>query len=63
MENKKQTSDLSISWEDLMELYAAAQTEAELEQSGKRYANDLLFAPEGTQTFRDFIELSDYPGE
>ncbi len=63
MENKKQTSDLSISWEDLMELYAAAQTEAELEQSGKRYKNDLLFAPVDTQTYRDFIEFSDYLGE
>jgi len=60
---EKQVSDLTISRESLIDFMATAVMESELEQSGKRWRNDLLFAPLDTQTFRDFIEFSDYQGE
>lgn len=62
MPNKK-VSDLAVSWETLIELFATATTEAELEESGKRHANDLLFAPPDSQDYRDFIIGCDYFGE
>lgn len=60
---KKETSNFAISREELIRFMATATMESELEESGKRYTNDLLFAPSATEEERNFIQFSDYFGE
>lgn len=60
---KSNNEEFGISRETLLSFMATAVSESELENSGKRYANDILFAPPASQAELDFIERSNNTGE
>lgn len=62
-QSQKEVSDFSISTKQLNTLRKTAVKESELEESGKCFTNDLLFAPPANQEEGDFIQFSDYFGE
>ncbi|MBX9879658.1 MAG: hypothetical protein K2Y22_14465 [Candidatus Obscuribacterales bacterium] len=64
-QSQKEVSDFSISLKALNALRKTSVKESELEESGKRYTNDILFAPPASEEEeeRNFIQFSDYFGE